>query len=339
MTSLWLSVASGERPGLTALAGLLLGLAVDVHPYSVAFVPLFAAALLLRQNDRVTGRVIWFVLGGAAGLAVYVFGRVVPSVTSFVDAVRFWVGVESQPPVLTDGPIGMLAAELGRFGTYWADRPFEALVILASLAWAAWRAARGSASDRVVLGGLLGLFLVFGVLVESKVPYYLVLYYPFFCLLIGATISDIAQVSAVRLPVGIIVVGVVALFAFGLVGYGRDLLYRYRSGDHDFPHVQQVFDDAVPRDAVVIGKPVFWLALPDRTFVDIAVATRLKSERAMSFAQFVEASGATIVLVDTDTRDTLSGADKTWLNEHFETRDVIEEKYYGSVDVRHRGAQ
>jgi hypothetical protein len=183
----------------------------------------------------------------------------------------------------------------------------------------------------------LGIFVVFSMLVESKVPYYLILYYGLSSMLIGAAISEFAQRSTMRLPLGAGLAASVALFAFGLLGYGRDLAYRFRSGDHDFPHVQQLFDGAVPRDAVVIGKPVFWLALSDRRFVDIAVANRLAAERGMSFGQFVEQSGATIVLVDTDTRDTLTGAQKTWLNEHFVTRQVIEEKYYGSVDVRYRG--
>jgi hypothetical protein len=313
----------------------MLGLAADVHPNAVAFATLFLLALALPPAARPTGAWRLFAVGLVIGGAVYLASRVAPDPAGFAASFGFWVGVEKRPPILDGTPLSALVEELRRFSEYFASRPLELAVIAVGVAWSAQRALRGSCPHRLVLLGLLGAYLVFSALVASKVQFYLVLYQPLLCLLVGAALADLAGGLAPRpIPAAVATVAL-ALFGFGLLGYARDLAYRANTGDHDYPLLASRLRDAVPAHAVVVGQPLYWPALSDRRFVDIGAAERLRRERGVGLEQFLRDSGATVVLIDDDTRGRLPSADRAWLGRASDHVLAIEQKYYGTIDVRH----
>jgi hypothetical protein len=313
---------------------VLLGLAADVHPNAIAFVPLFGFAYLRTTDDG--SRRPWrpFATGVAVGLAVYALSRVAPDPGGFVQSFGFWVGVEKRPPKQDGQPLNALGGELGRLTDSLAGRPLELLTLGAGLGWAAWRALRGSRAHAMVLAGLFGAFTVFSALVASKVPFYLILYYPLLCALVGSAVADACRSLPARLVVGATAVALLALMGFGLLDYARDLAYRAARSDHDYGLLTRQLRGVVPQDAVVVGQPVYWPALTDRRFVDLDVAERLRRERGVGLERFLRDSGATVVLIDDDTRGRLPSADRAWLSRASDKVLVIEQKYYGTVDVR-----
>ncbi|GEM_PF-5997826 len=334
MAALWLALFPAEVWPAHLGAGLLLGLAVDVHPNAVAFLPLVGLPSLLSAGQSAPRALRWLGGGLALGAAVYLGVRVAPDPARYLASLDFWVGMEKRPPLLAGTLAASTAGEWGRFAQHLAGRPLELLVLAASLAWSAARALRGSRAHLLVLLGLLAAFALFSLLVVSKVPFYLVLYYAPLSLLIGATIAEIAARLPGRLWAGAGITLLVALFGFGLLGYARDLGYRYVTGDHDYPLLQQRLRAEVPAGAVVAGQPLYWPALADHRFVDIDVAERLRLQRRTPLEAFLRQSGATVVLMDDDTRRALPAADRAWLLSHSEKRATITQKYYGTIDVR-----
>ncbi len=355
MGALYFALSPTGSVAAHVIAGLLLGFALDVHPYTVALIPVVALAYLFSSNAASRRAGIWCAVGLGIGAAIYLLGRVVPNPQTFASSLGFWVGMEHRPPVLDGFGLETLRNEWRRFVEFWAERPLglaipldgplgdqprvtvEMLAVLGGFGWALWRAGRGSRPHLIVATGVAAVFVGFSLIVSSKVPYYLVLYYAPLCLLLGAAISDFVRRAPGRVWLGGAVTAVFALFAFGLLSDARDLYYRYRTTEHDFPLLQHTLDRAVPADAVVMGKPIYWLALSNRRFVDIAVADRLRRERSLSLADAVRESGATVILIDTDTRQAMPSRDRVWMNDHFQTREVIEQDYYGSIDVRFLG--
>jgi len=208
--------------------------------------------------------------------------------------------------------------------------------LAAGLAWSAWGALARDRGHRAVLLGVGAAFLVFSALVASKVPFYLVLYYGPLCLLLGAATADGLRRLPGRLAVGVVVTAALALVGFGLLDYTRDLAHHAMSGDQDYELLARRLREDLPPDAVVIAQPVYWPALADHRFVDLAVADRLRARGDFSFAEFVRQSGASAFLVDDDTRQALPSADRAWLNQAFPRRASITQKYYGTIDVRTR---
>src|SRR5579884_288992 len=283
MAALWLALFPAEVWPAHLGAGLLLGLAVDVHPNAVAFLPLVGLPSLLSAGQSAPRALRWLGGGLALGAAVYLGVRVAPDPARYLASLDFWVGMEKRPPLLAGTLAASTAGEWGRFAQHLAGRPLELLVLAASLAWSAARALRGSRAHLLVLLGLLAAL---------------------------------------------------ALFSLGLLGYARDLGYRYVTGDHDYPLLQQRLRAEVPAGAVVAGQPLYWPALADHRFVDIDVAERLRLQRRTPLEAFLRQSGATVVLMDDDTRRALPAADRAWLLSHSEKRATITQKYYGTIDVR-----
>ena len=94
--------AAVERPW-HLLAGLCLGLSFDVHPNSLAFMPLVGLCYLTRFGWRgFLSREAWlYVAGIAVGAIYYTAVRIAPDPQHFLEAFQYWIGVDKRPPALS----------------------------------------------------------------------------------------------------------------------------------------------------------------------------------------------------------------------------------------------
>ena len=104
----------GGRPW-HLVAGLCLGLSFDVHPNSLAFMPMVGLCYVARYGWRaVLLRDAWmYVAGIAIGALYYVAVRVAPDPMHFLEAFQYWIGVDKRPPALATRGGSPIDAELG----------------------------------------------------------------------------------------------------------------------------------------------------------------------------------------------------------------------------------
>ncbi len=200
-----------RRAGLLAfLAGLLLALVVDTHPNGAAFFPLVVLVYPLRQGWRafLRRREVWLFGGGMVVAAAYYLSvRFVPDPAGFTAAMGYWVGVDKALPAARaagagGGPLaklgGMIVNEVLRYQDYFGEEPLELAVIVVGLLGGGWLAVRGSHPARLILLGLAFAGAFFVVAVSTKSKYYMLLTYPYYLLLLAATLSAVATWVAQR---------------------------------------------------------------------------------------------------------------------------------------------
>lgn len=93
----------------------------------------------------------------------------------------------------------MVVNEWLRYHDYFGEEPLELLVILVGLVGGVWMAVRGSHPARLMLvPGLVFACAFFVVAVSTKSKYYMLLTYPYYLLLLAATLRSVAAWLAVR---------------------------------------------------------------------------------------------------------------------------------------------
>ena len=120
----------GGRPW-HLLAGLCLGLSFDVHPNSLAFMPMIGLCYVSRYGWRaVLKRDAWlYVAGIGIGALYYIAVRIAPDPMHFVEAFQYWIGVDKRPPALATRGGSAIDAELGRWTQYLSHRWMEAALL------------------------------------------------------------------------------------------------------------------------------------------------------------------------------------------------------------------
>jgi 4-amino-4-deoxy-L-arabinose transferase-like glycosyltransferase len=189
---------SRAQPRWMLLSGYLLGLGFDVHPNSLALMPMVGAVLLVRQ-----GWGFWrqphlrFMVGGLALAAIqYLLFRFVPDPGGFIAGLRYWVGVDKAPPAGRaegGGLANLIGNELARYWDYFGEEPLELALISVGLLAGLWWATRDDRGSRVILLGLLASFVFFVFAVSTKSKYYMLLTYPFYMLFVGRVIQMISM--------------------------------------------------------------------------------------------------------------------------------------------------
>lgn len=293
-----------RRLGASLVAGLVLGLALDVHLNALVFMPLVGLIYAAYEPRCWGSRLTWgFLLGAALGGLYYLLVRVAPDPGQFASSSSYWIGVDKRPPILSGDLQQMLAAELGRFTSYYTeDRRLELLVIAAGLVAAAVQALRRRRLDPLLLG-LATAFVGFVTIVSSKSEFYLILFQPWLLLLAaGGCAALVAAIPLLRGPLLVLVVALAPL----LVGYPdnyEDMATAASNfAERGYPALIAEIREVVPPGASIIGPPLYWIGLSDHPYTDYYVWERLRAERRERFSEYVARRRPDLAILDAKSR-------------------------------------
>ena len=290
-------------------AGLVLGLALDVHLNTLAFVSLVGLVYVASS-----GRGCWrarathlFVIGFALGTLYFLAVRVLPDPSQFMRSSDYWIGLDKRPPILSGGLVPMFASELARFQGYFTeDRRLELAALAAAVAFAGWHAIRQRYPDPLLLG-LAAAFSLFVAIVKEKSEFYVVLFYPWLCLLLAAAVAEgLDRARRLRAPLAV-ATAVAALSVFGVPDNLEDL----ETAASNFPErgYYALIDEIrplVPTGASVLGPPLFWIGLSDHPYTDYYVWERLRAQRREPFSSFAARLRPEIIVLDAKARHQVS---------------------------------
>ncbi len=356
-----LAVSPGRSGRWALLAGILLGLSVDTHLNTLAFIPLVGMVFPLRQGwpgflQRPEG--LLFVAGLGLAAAYYLAVRVLPDPTGFIAGMSYWLGVDKAPPLARPalGLAGVLRNELARYQDYFGEEPLELGLVLLGLGAGLWSAARGSHPARLMMLGLAAAFVFFLVAVSMKSKYYMVLTYPFYMLLVARLIERVARGVGARLAVPVraqqaaplqsrvaqhlalvLLVGLAALYPLkagdrAWENYIR--ARRYREGQ-EYAMLTAQLDRLAGPGAKILAPPVYWIGLRTHPYIDIYVYERLERRYHMTVSQFLAETRPDFVITDAKIA-TEKPIEKLLYNEldARATREfVVRHKNYGDVAV------
>lgn len=261
--ALWLvaSAPTGAPERRLLLAGLVMGLACDVHlnGFLLAPVPLLFWLGLRAEAGRVRWRgALLFIGAGALGGLFWAATHYWPRPDEFnlqaaidVDGLR----------VTQLGVLGALRAEVARYSDwFWAARGhrhlLEGLCVLMAAAWL-WR--REGRNGRALVGVWMVIFLIGAALMNNTFGWYLLLVWPLFAVWLARAL--------VALPSRPMARGALALLlAAYLVNLG---LWHYKArGEVALPERVAELRRLVPADAPVLANGALWFAFWDRDFTD-----------------------------------------------------------------------
>jgi 4-amino-4-deoxy-L-arabinose transferase-like glycosyltransferase len=290
------------------MAGLCLGLSFDVHPNSLAFMPLVGFCYLARFGWRgfLTREAWLYVAGIAIGAVYYAAVRIAPDPQHFLEAFQYWIGVDKRPPALATRGGSPFAAEFGRWTTYLNHRWIEAVLLGLGFVFGGTRMIRQRRLDPIV-GGLLASLVVFIVLVSSKTEFYMILFFPWLILLVAAAIADVgSRLNGARALAAVLAV----IMAIGVMGFEdnfRDMVEASTDvNERDYSVLTNQIQAVIPAGSRVVGPPVFWIGLSQSPYyldyVDFFVWDRTRRERNISWAQFLAEVNPDYVLLDSKTK-------------------------------------
>jgi 4-amino-4-deoxy-L-arabinose transferase-like glycosyltransferase len=328
----------GGRPW-HLLAGLWLGLSFDVHPNTLAFMPMVGLCYVARYGWRaVLTRDAWlYVAGLSVGALYYVAARVAPDPAHFVDAFRYWIGVDKRPPLVATRGGSPIDAELGRWTQYLDHRWVEATLLGVGVVAGVVRMVRLRKLDPV-LTGLVAAILVFTVLVSSKTEFYMILFFPMLVQLVAAAIADVGErLQGARVLASVLVI----LMAVGVMGFEdnfRDVVAAASDfQDRDYAALSSEIQAVVPAGSRVVAPPLLWIGLSRQPyyldFVDFYVWERVRRERNVSWSEFLAEIQPEYVIVDSKAKSDVVRTNQRGMEENADLVASFRHVNYTRVEV------
>ena len=264
--SYWLAIngLEGGKWWHHVLAGLLVGLSLDIHQNAVLFMIGFAILYLAFYGKEFfkSGGTWLFGLGAAIGIGYYAATFILPDPQAYFNLFSLSLGNTHKIPITTLNPLHLLQSaddEIGRY--HFFENSLEFVLIGASTIFLAFRRNR---YDRLLLSFITAVFLGFVLLIGNKHDIYAILLYPFFMLMVAETfvslIRDRKGSDIQRLFAGT----VMALFLVSSsVHYIRELS---SNSDYDYYAVIEEIEPYIPEGGRVMGLPDWWLGLAKYDF-------------------------------------------------------------------------
>ncbi|HYM09483.1 MAG TPA: glycosyltransferase family 39 protein [Bryobacterales bacterium] len=258
------SAPPGKPEWRLFLAGLVMGLSLDVHLNGalIAPVPLLFWLLLRPEPFLVRWRaIVVFGAAAVAGLLLWLAVHYWPDPEMLRHQAALYGGQTHGIRIAELGVLGSLRAELRRYTDwFWAARGhrhlFEGLCIAASGVWLLVREGR---PGRALAGAWVAFFLIAAAFMTNPFGWYLILVWPLFALWMGRAFLAFPQRRAAR-------VALAALFAAYLLNLG---LWQYKAWQ-DRPLAARLPElrRLIPADAPVLGNGALWFAFWDRDWTD-----------------------------------------------------------------------
>ena len=264
--SYWLAV-NGMEDGKWwnhVLAGLLVGLSLDIHQNAVLFMLGFAVLYIAFYGKKVfKSWGTWlFVLGAAIGIGYYLIAFIVPNPEAYFKLFSLSLGNTHKIPITTLNPLRLLKSvddEIGRY--HFFENGLEFALIGASTIFIAYRHKK---FDRLLLAFIAAIFSGFVLFIGNKHDVYAILLYPFFMLLVAETlvslIRDRKGSNSQRLFNGALLV---LFLVSSSVHYVRSI---YSNRDYDYYAIIEEIEPFIPDGGRVMGLPDWWLGFADYDF-------------------------------------------------------------------------
>ncbi|MCC6179052.1 MAG: glycosyltransferase family 39 protein [Chloroflexi bacterium] len=332
-------------PGWHLASGLLLGMSFDVHPNTLAFLPMVGLFYLVRYGRRAfVSREAWLYVGGIAlGAIYYAAIRILPDPMHFAQAFGYWIGMDKQPPALATRGGSPILEELGRWTGYLNHRWIEAALLGLGLIAAAARQIRDRRLDPLFVG-LLAALVVFVVLVSSKTEFYMILFFPILLLLLASGVGEIsARLSGQRLLAS----ALLACLAIGVMGFEdnfRDISEAASdANERDYGVLTRNIQQHIPAGARVVAPPIYWVGLSQPPYyldyVDFYVWERVRRERNLSWPEFLADMHPDYVILDSKAKSEVARSAPRFLDDHAELVASFRHVNYTRVEVwKMRGA-
>jgi 4-amino-4-deoxy-L-arabinose transferase-like glycosyltransferase len=244
------------------LAGLLIGLAFEVHPHSVIFGPAILALYWLDLRGALFRRShFWsFILGVLLGLLFFAERHLLHYPQTYLALSRLAFTTTHTPPLLTLNAriIGQAILEAGdtALGAYPLLLPGISVAIFTLIR-------RKSSEARILLTLCTTLLILHTLLVRNKINYYIILISPAFDLALGWYLLETYEK-----PWRARVKDYVNRMVWGLLGLSilTSMFVIVRSGDQGYPVVQSRINQLVSAGDIIMGPQTFWFGLQQHKY-------------------------------------------------------------------------
>ena len=278
------------------LAGLLVGLSLDIHQNAVLYALGLAAMYLAFYKSKMLRRSgTWLAAaGGLLGIAFYVAGHILPSPSAYFNLFSFSFASPHKVPIGSLNPLDLLAsarAEIGRY--HFFDNSLDFVLIGASVAYLAVRRLQ---ADRLLLAFAAAIFAGFVLFIGNKHDIYAILLYPFLMLMVAeALVSLISEGQGLSKQRVFASVFLALLLFSGVVRYARPV---YANRAYDYDKITDTIAGVIPPDARVMGFPKWWLGLADYDFSSSLNLTFYHFQNGYSLTEGLEAIRPDIIILD-----------------------------------------
>jgi|GEM_PF-1206908 len=278
------------------LAGLLVGLSVDIHQNAILYALGLVAMYLALYKARVFRQPgTWLAAaGGLLGIAFYVAGHILPSPSAYFSLFSLSFAGPHKVPVQSLNLLDLLAsarAELGRY--HFFENSLDFVLIGASIAYLA---VRRSQADRLLLAFTAATFAGFVLFIGNKHDIYAILLYPFFILMVAETLATLIRegqgLSKERVFASVFLA---LLLLSGVVRYARPV---YASRAYDYSKITDRIASVIPPRARVMGYPKWWLGLADYDYRSSLNLTYYHYQNGYSLTEGLEAIRPDIIILD-----------------------------------------
>lgn len=291
----YLSGLNSHKNWLFLLAGLLIGLSVDVHPNGILFALVLSILhIFIFRKTIFKSPATWFFVSGAAIAILYYFG--------FRYGFDFKLAlklspVESKilpPPLTTLNPKEIIKAfyhEFGRLNAY--NHPLDFVLIGASLFYILGR--RGKI-DRFILWFLALGYVLMALMAANKNQIYTILYYPFFAIIIAETFVSAMRDKKIIAPEGMFWGG---LLLFCLAAFSISIIRPIvQARDYNYDETSRKIKQIIPDNSKTLGMPNWWLGLSETDYHSILGITYLHILDGKSLTEALEVLDPEYIIVD-----------------------------------------
>ena len=295
-----------QRPWIHLLAGLLLGVALDIHPNSALFgLGLVAMYWVTYRRQMFRERDTWLcVIGGVLGISYYLAVNLFPDPRAYLDSMRLGLATVNQPPL--NGSLGDLAlsvfAEFVRY--HFHENRLDFGLIMAGIALKMVWPAR---SDRLLVGFVGAAFAGFALFAGNKGGFYAILLYPFFMLIVAEMLVRLTRLDGSAVLRYALAIGLLSLFLVSSgIRFARSLL---QNRAYNYYAVTEQVRRVSPAGARIMGVPNWWLGLADYDYRSSLNLTYYHHLNGFTLAEGLQAIRPDIIIVDNVLRSSLSFED------------------------------
>jgi len=313
MLAYWLAIngMEGNQWWSHLLAGLLIGLSLDIHQNAVLFMLGFAVLYIVYYGKSVfKSRGTWlFALGALIGIGYFVAVFILPNPEAYFGLFSLSLGNTHQVPITTLNPLRLLQSaddEIGRY--HFFENSLDFALIGASIVYITVRRAK---YDRLLLSFIAAVFVGFVLFIGNKHDIYAILLYPFFMLLVAETMVSLIRgqkgFDKQRLFAGTLL----ALFLFSAgIHFIRS---NVNNRNYDYYAITEKIKPYIPSSARVMGLPDWWLGFSEYDYRSSLNLTYYHFLNDYSLTEGLEEIRPDILILDEDLQALLveKGAYKT----------------------------